>query len=170
MAKLCKFTSTGDVRLISTEEWENDIIVVWSLGISFSLITTDKGRKTVRFLSREYLEAQRKLNEEMVINGKEVKEIISDKTYNDFIRTDDCRSYQASEFDRYEENCICPETETRWLSIKFMENMTKLFDIAIRYYFTDGHIVGRSMDDDKFLFITGWVAMHKQLSLISPEA
>jgi len=143
---------------------EISLFMNWVLWITTEIFDTGLIIDMLTVISKKYKSEQLdegKTNE--VVYGDEFYSNIIKETIAEWIR------YSHSDFDRYQDDNICPEKETIWLSIDFVNKIQKLFEEELQYIFKWDYIVWVTAYTAVPLFIVWWMKMPKQLNLLSWE-
>lgn len=166
IAKLLYVAPTGKWRLRSITDinWEvTNMFISWIVWVATYIFDATITHNVLETLSMEY-------DKEQTLDPKYEEAKNNDAYYskivNDTIAAG--KAYLDSDFDRYQYDNICPEEETFWLPIDFINKIKKLFEHEITFYFGDKFIVWAN-ENGKPMFIVGWVEMPRQMSLLAWE-
>jgi len=145
-----------------TTERQTTMFLNWTLWITTEIFETDLAIEMLWLISQKYKAQQ-------LEEGKATEVTYWDDFYSEIINTtiEEWSRYKYSDFDRYQDDNICPEKEVIWLPIWFINKIQKLFEDEIDYIFKWEYIVWVKAYTCIPLFIVSWINMPKQLNLLS---
>lgn len=157
-------------KLVNVSIWDNEfeLFVSWYLWLTTKVFKSSKTSLVLKTLSNDY---KTKEIEDLKTNQIIYSDEYFTKIIEEWFKLMDV--FSVEEFDRYEENLVCPNDKVIGIWIPLLNKLEKLFSkehVRIDYYFYNAYIIGRSYTTSEPLFIIRWGNMPRQISLLSiPE-
>ncbi len=170
LSKLAFIASEGKGRLVTIKytdqdiEHETSMFIWWVAAITTEIFGTD--------IILDLLEKMSSKNKaELLEEGKTNQITLWDEFYTNMIKDTLAwgNRYSYVDFDRYQDDNICPKEEVIWMSLWFLSKITKLFEEELQYVFMWEYIVWVKAYSATPLFMIWGRKMPRQLNLLSWE-